>query len=235
MSKERILIVEDEASIVSVLRMYLSEAGYEVLEARDGISALETHAREKPDLVILDIMLPYLDGMEVCRRIRAWAQTPILMLTARAKENDRIAGLELGADDYLIKPFSPREMVSRVRAILRRAAGGPSAAEQHETLHFPGLDVNITSHVIEVDGKEVEFTAKEFDLLTTLAQSPDRVFNREVLLDKVWGYSFAGDTRTVDVHVGTVRKKIEKDPAHPRFLKTVRGVGYKFDPKGEEE
>jgi len=233
----RILVVEDEAHIVQLVRLYLTEAGYEVLEAGDGVTALELHARERPDLVVLDLMLPGLDGMEVCRRIRSWASTPILMLTARGMEADRIAGLDLGADDYLTKPFSPREMVSRVRAILRRTAGnlnssGATPYTEDELLRFPGLVINRASRRVEVDGRPVELTAKEFDLLVALAQAPDRVFSREALLTKVWDYAYTGDTRTVDVHIGTLRKKIEPDPAHPHFVKTVWGIGYRFDPRG---
>ncbi|HJT56678.1 MAG TPA: response regulator transcription factor, partial [Ktedonobacteraceae bacterium] len=212
---------------------------------------LELHAREHPDLVILDLMLPALDGMEVCRRIRAWANTPILMLTARQGEEDRIAGLELGADDYLVKPFSPREVVSRVKAILRRTShyapastvGSENAAGAHEKgktadsgeeLHFGGMRINVPARRVEVQGQDVPLTAKEFDLLVTLASSPDRVFTRESLLDQIWGYTYLGDGRTVDVHVGTLRKKIEGaaggEAAH--MIKTVWGVGYKFVPEG---
>lgn len=245
----KILIIEDEANIAQVLRLYLEQAGYSVLIASDGAAGLELHAREHPDLVILDLMLPALDGMEVCRRIRAWANTPILMLTARQSEEDRIAGLDLGADDYLLKPFSPREVVSRVKAILRRAggqsvahpegqplaaAGTQSAVLNSEELRFNGLVINIPARRVEVNGHKVTLTAKEFDLLVTLASAPDRVFTREVLLDRVWGYTYLGDGRTVDVHIGTLRKKIEGVADAPRFIKTVWSVGYKFAP-GEVE
>jgi two-component system response regulator ResD len=247
----KILIIEDENNIAQLIRLYLEQAGYTVLIAADGVAGLELHAREKPDLVILDLMLPALDGMEVCRRIRAWANTPILMLTARQGEEDRIAGLELGADDYLVKPFSPREMVSRVRAILRRTAlagahretggggsalaegGAPAASrpDEREELRFPGLVINIPARRVEVNGQRVALTVKEFDLLVVLASSPERVFTREVLLNKVWGYDYLGDGRTVDVHIGTLRKKIEAVPGAPRNIKTVWGVGYKFEPE----
>jgi two-component system, OmpR family, response regulator ResD len=259
---KKILVIEDEANIAQILRLYLEQANFTVVAASDGAAGLELHAREHPDLVILDLMLPALDGMEVCRRIRAWANTPILMLTARQSEEDRIAGLELGADDYLAKPFSPREVVSRVKAILRRSipantppletvteqagmlhAGasamtmpgnltGPESAygKEKEDLRFGGLHINIPGRRVEVNGRDVTLTAKEFDLLTTLASSPDRVFTRETLLDKIWGYTFLGDGRTVDVHVGTLRKKLEaageSGAASP--IKTVWGVGYKF-------
>lgn len=240
----KILIIEDEINIAQVLRLYLEQAGYTVLTAGDGVAGLELHAREHPDLIILDLMLPALDGMEVCRRIRAWANTPILMLTARQGEDDRIAGLDLGADDYLVKPFSPREVVSRVKAILRRTApvsltpgassgaqSGESAVENpHEHLRFDGLYINVPARRVEVQGQNIALTAKEFDLLMTLASSPDRVFTREALLNQIWGYSYLGDGRTVDVHVGTLRKKLEAPANGPHFIQTVWGVGYKFVP-----
>jgi two-component system, OmpR family, response regulator ResD len=235
----KILIIEDENTIAQVLRLYLEQAGYQVLTASDGVTGLELHAREHPDLLILDLMLPTLDGMEVCRRIRSWANTPILMLTARQGEEDRIAGLDMGADDYLVKPFSPREVVSRVKAILRRtsgavpagaseSAGGNEVENTHDILRFENLSINIPARRVEVGGQDVTLTAKEFDLLMTLASSPDRVFTREVLLDQVWGYSYLGDGRTVDVHVGTLRKKLEAASSEVRYIQTVWGVGYKF-------
>lgn len=243
-----ILIIEDEANIAQLLRLYLEQAGYRVITASDGVAGLELHAREHPDLVILDLMLPALDGMEVCRRIRAWANTPILMLTARQSEEDRIAGLELGADDYLAKPFSPREVVSRVKAILRRS--GQSAAnpdsessattvgtqnptdhDEHEILRFNSLVVNIPARRVEVNGQRITLTVKEFDLLVALASAPDRVFTRDSLLNQVWGFTYLGDGRTVDVHIGTLRKKIEAVPGAPHTIKTVWGVGYKFAPE----
>jgi len=239
----KILIIEDEANIVQLIRLYLEQAGFSVVTASDGVAGLELHAREHPDLVILDLMLPALDGMEVCRRIRAWASTPILMLTARQGEEDRIAGLELGADDYLIKPFSPREVVSRVKAILRRSTQSPAsltetkeqpetapgaAKARHEELRFEKLLINIPERRVEVNGQRVALTVKEFDLLVTLASAPERVFTRESLLNQVWGYSYLGDGRTVDVHIGTLRKKIEAIPGALHSIKTVWGVGYKF-------
>lgn len=242
MAGEVILVIEDEATIVRLLRLYLEQAGYRVLAASDGITGLELHARERPNLVILDLMLPGLDGLEVCRRIRAWANTPIVMLTARQSEDDRVQGLELGADDYITKPFSTRELVSRVRAVLRRSQGetsgepgravnganGAAASAPGSVLRFPGLVVTIPARRVEVDGKSVELTPKEFDLLALMAGSPDRVFTREVLLSQVWGYDYLGDGRTVDVHIGTLRKKIERDASNPRYIKTVWRVGYKF-------
>ena len=275
----KILIIEDEANIAQIIKLYLEQANFTTLIASDGAAGLEMHAREHPDLVILDLMLPALDGMEVCRRIRAWANTPILMLTARQSEEDRIAGLELGADDYLVKPFSPREVVSRVKAILRRVSApaqtssvegagsntfnaiengaytpavlssSPGAhmsapasfkvesadkgKKDAEELRYGKLHIAIPARRVEVDGHAVTLTAKEFDLLVTLASAPDRVFTREALLDKIWGYTFLGDGRTVDVHIGTLRKKLEAagEAAYSSPIKTVWGVGYKFAPE----
>ena len=237
----KILVIEDEANITQVIRLYLEQAEYTVLSASDGIAGLELHAREHPDLVILDLMLPALDGMEVCRRIRAWASTPILMLTARQGEEDRISGLEMGADDYLVKPFSPRELVSRVKAILRRSTvAAPTVSKeqtaeerQHknsEELRFGSLVITIPARKVVVEGQQVTLTVKEFDVLVTLASSPDRVFTREALLNQVWGYTYLGDGRTVDVHIGTLRKKLEAVKDAPHHIQTVWGVGYKFVP-----
>ncbi|GCE05377.1 response regulator transcription factor [Dictyobacter aurantiacus] len=240
---QKILVIEDEEGIIHLINLYLKDAGYDVLVARDGADGLALHAREHPDLIILDIMLPAIDGFEVCRRIRSWSKTPILMLTARGDEDDRIAGLELGADDYLVKPFSPRELVSRVRAILRRVSGSQEPAEVpapksstsaradgESTLHFPDLDIDLLARRVEVQGREVALTPTEFDLLALLAGSPDRVFTREVLMNKVWGYDYLGDGHTIDVHISSLRKKIEFDPQH-RYIKTVWRVGYRFEAK----
>ncbi|GAC1651282.1 MAG: response regulator transcription factor [Ktedonobacteraceae bacterium] len=236
-------MIEDEANITQVIRLYLEQAGYTVLSASDGIAGLELHAREHPDLIILDLMLPALDGMEVCRRIRAWARTPILMLTARQGEEDRISGLEIGADDYLVKPFSPRELVSRVKAILRRSASSSQntmkeheqaseeAEKKHgEELRFDSLVIIIPARRVTIEGQQITLTVKEFDLLVTLASAPDRVFTREALLNQVWGYTYLGDGRTVDVHIGTLRKKLEAVQDAPHYIQTVWGVGYKFVP-----
>ena len=238
----KILIIEDEANIVQLIRLYLEQANFTVISASDGVSGLELHAREHPDLVILDLMLPALDGMEVCRRIRAWASTPILMLTARSGEDDRIAGLELGADDYLVKPFSPREVVSRVKAILRRSSGEQTSAQANESKgakndevrRFDKLTIYLPERRVEANGQRVTLTAKEFDLLVMLTSAPERVFTREALLNQVWGYTYVGDGRTVDVHIGTLRKKIEAAKDAPHYIKTVWGVGYKFTPEEKE-
>ncbi len=238
----KILVIEDEANIIQVIRLYLEQADFTVLSASDGVAGLELHAREHPDMVILDLMLPALDGMEVCRRIRAWASTPILMLTARQGEEDRISGLEMGADDYLVKPFSPRELVSRVKAILRRSTTSQNGSKEQEQtpdeahkkngeeLHFDNLTITIPARRVTIAGQQITLTVKEFDLLVTLASAPDRVFTREALLNQVWGYTYLGDGRTVDVHIGTLRKKMEAVKDAPHYIQTVWGVGYKFVP-----
>ncbi len=241
---QKILVIEDEDGIIHLINLYLKDAGFTVVVAKDGADGLAMHAREQPDLVILDIMLPAIDGFEVCRRIRAWSSTPILMLTARGDEENRISGLELGADDYLVKPFSPRELVSRVRAILRRT-GKPAQAEASSAvvspvvttpaksdafLRFPGLTIDLLARRVEVNGYEIGLTPTEFDLLALLAKSPDRVFTREVLMNKVWGYDYLGDGHTIDVHISALRKKIETDPDQ-RYIKTVWRVGYRFEAK----
>jgi two-component system, OmpR family, response regulator ResD len=228
-----ILIIEDESNIVDLVRLYVEEAGFTLVAAGDGPSGLTTYEQIAPDLIILDLMLPGMDGHEVCKRIRARGHTPILMLTARRTEDDRVMGLDLGADDYLTKPFSPRELVSRVRAILRRTSLQATESEPAR-MEYPGLTIIPSARRVDVDGRAVELTAKEFDVLLTLARAPDQVMARETLLSKVWGFDYLGDSRTVDVHIGTLRKKIERDPAHPRFIKTVWTVGYKFDPSGAE-
>ncbi|GAC1391497.1 MAG: response regulator transcription factor [Ktedonobacteraceae bacterium] len=235
---QKILIIEDEDGIVHLLNLYLKNEGFAVVTAKDGADGLALHAREHPDLVILDIMLPAIDGFEVCKRIRVWSKTPILMLTARSSEDDRITGLDLGADDYLVKPFSPRELVSRVRAILRRS--GPSDAPaptgeqttpaKNEVLRFPGLTIDLPARRVEVNGIEIALTPTEFDLLALLAKSPDRVFTREILMNKVWGYDYLGDGHTIDVHMSALRKKIELE-AGQRYIKTIWRVGYRFEIK----
>jgi DNA-binding response OmpR family regulator len=233
---QKILIIEDEEGIIHLLNLYLKDAGYDVVVAKDGADGLALHARAHPDLVILDIMLPAIDGFEVCRRIRAWSKTPILMLTARGDEEDRIQGLDLGADDYLVKPFSPRELVSRVRAILRRVenqegAQTPGDTQQSATrsvLHFPDLTIDLPARRVEVNDAEVTLTPTEYDLLALLAQTPDRVYTREMLMNKIWGYDYFGDGHIIDVHISALRKKIEANSEY-RYIKTVWRVGYKFE------
>lgn len=226
--KGRVLIVEDEAKIVELLRLYLERDGYQVVGAADGPQALELAEKEKPDLVLLDLNLPGMDGLEVCRRLRARGPVPIIMLTARGEEVDRIVGLELGADDYVSKPFSPREVVARVRAVLRRSAPSPP----QERRHFGPLEMDLARHEVTVDGQPVALTATEFRLLETMSAEPGRVFTRSQLLDRVWGEVFEGYERTIDSHIKNLRRKIEPQPQSPRFVHTVFGVGYKFQDGG---
>jgi DNA-binding response OmpR family regulator len=224
-----ILVVDDERSIVEVVSLYLHRAGYQVLTAYDGRQALDLLIRQRPDLVILDLMLPNVDGLEITRRLRAEGNTPIIMLTARREETDRILGLELGADDYVVKPFSPQELVSRVRAVLRRVQNAP-ATPTATVIDHPTLRIDPVTRLATVEGREISLTAKEFDLLYLLASHPRQVFNRDQLLDRVWGETAYLDPSTVTVHVRRLREKLEQDPAQPRYIHTVWGVGYKFEP-----
>ena len=229
MSKERILVVEDEPSIKEILELYLERGGFQVSSVANGREALEALEASQPDLVVLDLMLPEVDGFEITRRIRSSGDTPIIMLTARRSEVDRIAGLEMGADDYVVKPFSPQEVVSRVRAVLRRSTG--SAEEKAEgALRFEGFSIDPGTRLVEVHGEEVQLTSTEFDLLLQLARHPKQVFSREQLLELVWGYSENIDASTLTVHVRRIREKIESDPSKPSHIITVWGVGYKFLP-----
>lgn len=222
---ETILIVDDEQHIIDLAKLYLEQEGYRTTSATDGKLALQKILHEKPNLVVLDLMLPELDGWEVCRRVRAESDVPIIMLTARSDDIDRIVGLELGADDYLTKPFNPRELVARVRAIMRRT-GRPAPASADTTITLDNLTIHPERRVVEVDGREIDLRMKEFDLLLTLATSPGMVFTREKLLDIVWGYDFAGETRTVDVHIAHLRHKLKGMKA---TIDTVWGVGYRLD------
>lgn len=234
MNNPTILVVDDEQSISEVVSLYLTRSGYEVQVVHDGKAALHALTQYKPDLVILDLMLPGLDGWEITRRLRAEGNTPIIILTARKEEADRILGLEMGADDYVVKPFSPQELVSRVRAVLRRAQGQPAPVSpppaQERALDFAALKIDPVTRLVTVNGTEISLTVKEFDLLYFLARHPRQVFNRDQLLDQVWGETAYIDPSTVTVHVRRVREKTEPDPAHPRHLHTVWGVGYKFEP-----
>ena len=224
--KQRILVVDDDPTISDVVTRYLQSDGYDVDVAFDGEEALE-HARAfYPDLVVLDLMLPKLDGLEVCRLLRSQGSVPIIMLTAKGDEMDRLVGLNLGADDYIAKPFSPRELVARVKAVLRRSASIPGIDE--DSLRIDGLYINPRTRQVSVGGHDVDLTAKEFDLLHFLAMHPRQVFSREQLLNDVWDYLYAGDTSTVTVHIRRLREKIESDPTRPRYILTVWGVGYKF-------
>ena len=261
----KILVVDDEAHIRELICLYLRQADFETIEADNGRTALELARSENPDLIILDLMLPERDGWEVCREVRARGDTPIIMLTARDAETEKLLGFALGADDYITKPFQPRELVARARAVLKRAglaeasssaamgavegsaaasatstasatsaaggeagAGAGSPQRLPQILDFGSFRLNRLSRELEVRGRTVNCPAKEFDLLWLLASHPDRAFNREELLERVWGYHYFGDLRTVDVHVRRVRQKIEAKPDEPRFLLTVWGIGYKF-------
>lgn len=229
MNGPTILVVDDERSISEVVSLYLTRAGYRVKLAHDGPTALKELAKQIPDLVVLDLMLPGVDGMEITRRLRAEGDTPIIMLTARREEADRILGLEMGADDYVVKPFSPQELVSRVRAVLRRAHSAPQEPTER-ALEFDDIRIDPVTRLVTVNNQEISLTAKEFDLLWFLANHPRQVFNRDQLLDRVWGETDYIDPSTVTVHVRRVREKIEPDSANPRHLHTVWGVGYKFEP-----
>jgi DNA-binding response OmpR family regulator len=228
--QRRILVVDDETSIREVLTRYLEREGYRVEVAADGQSALLAAATSPPDLIVLDLMLPGIDGLEVCRRLRSQSAVPIIMLTARDEEADKLIGFTTGADDYLTKPFSPAELVLRVKAVLRRAdAATAPALAPDDTLHVGELVISPAFRRVEVAGRAVELTAKEFDMLLLLARHPGQVFSRSQLLDHIWDYDYYGDSSTVTVHISRLREKLEPDPAHPRYIKTVWGVGYKFE------
>jgi DNA-binding response OmpR family regulator len=227
----RVLVVDDEANIREVLCQYLAAEGFLTTQAIDGDEALRQVVGNPPDMIILDLMLPGLDGVEVCRRIRASSAIPILMLTARGEELDKVSGFSVGADDYVTKPFSPREVVMRVQAMMRRAqATSVPAMVQNGTLHFGTLIIRPPLRVAERDGVALDLTSKEFDLLYFLASHPRQVFTRQQLLDHVWDIGYFGDISTVTVHIRRLREKIESEPSAPRHVKTVWGVGYKFDP-----
>jgi len=231
---QSILVVDDEPNIREIVGLYLERAGFQVRLAGDGPTALQALTASLPDLVILDVMLPGVDGLEITRRLRSEGATPIILLTARREEADRIEGLELGADDYVVKPFSPQELVSRVRAVLRRTQSPERssvlAERDQPLLAFDGLTIDAAARSVQVNGADVVLTAKEFDLLLFLASHPRQVYNREQLLAQVWGETQYIDASTVTVHVRRLREKLEKDPAAPRFVQTVWGVGYRFSP-----
>ena len=236
-SGQKILVVEDEPDIRKLVQYNLTQERFKVLEAEDGEQALKIVQRDRPHLLILDLMLPGLSGIEVCRILRDRTETaklPILMLTAKAGETDRVLGLEMGADDYLTKPFSPRELVARVRAILRRAEGR-AETETLPAYDRGGLKIDFTTYEVFARGKNVKLTLKEFELLRFLVHNPNRVLSRDQLLDRVWGGETFVTPRTVDVHIRRLRKAIEKDDSNPRWILTLRGVGYKFDEKALEQ
>jgi two-component system response regulator ResD len=228
-SETRVLVVEDEPSIAEVVSLYLRRAGYQVSVVDDGIKAIEALSKQLPDLVVLDLMLPKVDGLEITRWLRERGDTPIIMLTARREERDRIAGLEMGADDYVVKPFSPQELVSRVRAVLRRVHGSAMGTDERP-LVYGDLHIDPQTRLVRVGDEERSLTAKEFDLLWAMARHPRQVFSRDRLLDMVWGLTEYIDPSTVTVHVRRLREKVEADPGNPIHIQTVWGVGYKFEP-----
>lgn len=223
---EKILVVDDEESILELVAFNLAQSGFQPITTKDGLEGLAMARREKPDLIVLDVMLPGLDGLEICRVLRKETAVPILMLTARKTESDKVIGLDLGADDYLTKPFSPRELVSRIKAILRRSGNeiltSPTAIERGE------LVINSAKHEVFVRGEKIDLTFKEFELLKLLASHPGRVFTREFLLERLWDDGIYSDSRTIDVHIRHLREKVEANPGVPEYIVTVRGLGYKF-------
>ena len=228
MNVEKILVVDDDLNICELLRLYLTKEGYNVVIANDGVQAVSMFQDESPNLVLLDIMLPKLDGWQVCREIRKYSETPIIMLTAKGEVFDRVLGLELGADDYVVKPFDTKEIVARIKAVLRRSAS--SAAEEIKEVHYDKLSINLTNYELKVAGVQIDTPPKEMELIFHLAKNPNRVFTRDQLLDEVWGYDYYGDSRTVDVHVKRLREKLE-GASDKWELRTVWGVGYKFETK----
>ena len=223
---ELILVVDDETQIVKLARDYLERASFRVLNTGDGAAALAIARRDRPDLIVLDLTLPGMDGLDVCRTLRRESDVPIIMLTARVEETDRLIGLELGADDYISKPFSPRELVARVRTVLRRAQG---AVQQPGILRAADLEIHLDGHRLTRSGQLIELSRIEFNLLTILAQHPGLTFTRAQLLERIHGYAFEGYDRSIDAHVKNLRRKLEPDPSEPRYIITVFGVGYKFN------
>ena len=228
MSAEKILVVDDDLNICELLRLYLTKDGYNVVVANDGQSAVSMFQEENPALVLLDVMLPKLDGWQVCREIRKFSETPIIMLTAKGEVFDRVLGLELGADDYVVKPFDTKEIVARIKAVLRRSAA--TTVEEIKEVHYDKLSINLTNYQLKVAGVQIDTPPKEMELIFHLAKNPNRVFTRDQLLDEVWGYDYYGDSRTVDVHVKRLREKLEGFDDKWQ-LKTVWSVGYKFEVK----
>ena len=224
-----VLVIEDEAPIVEILKFNLGKSGYRVLAAYDGEEGYRLALSEKPDLILLDVMLPKMDGFEVCKKIREKQSTPIIMLTARDEEVDKVLGLELGADDYCTKPFSVRELMARVKANIRRTSADAPQSESSDLITFQNLSINPARYEVSKDDAVIDLTLREFELLKFLAQQPGKIFTRETLLEKVWGYEYFGDVRTVDVTVRRLREKVEDNPASPNFIMTKRGVGYYFN------
>lgn len=224
-----ILVIEDEAPIVEILKFNLTKSGYRVLTAMDGEEGYRLAISEKPDLILLDVMLPKMDGFEVCKKVREKQSTPIIMLTARDEEVDKVLGLELGADDYCTKPFSVRELMARVKANIRRTSVDAPSSDNGDLITFQNLTINPSRYEVSKDGTVIDLTLREFELLKFLAIQPGQIFTRETLLEKVWGYEYFGDVRTVDVTVRRLREKVEDNPASPNFIMTKRGVGYYFN------
>ena len=227
-SKPKILIVDDEENICELVRLYIEKEAFDAIIANDGQEAVAKFNKEKPDLILLDIMLPIKDGWQVCREIRAQSKVPIIMLTAKGETFDKVLGLELGADDYVVKPFEPKELIARIRAVLRRSADSVDEKADEDELSFDGLKINQSTYEVYIDDKKVEMPPKEFELLYFLAKNTNKVFTRDQLLDEIWGYEFFGDSRTVDVHIKRIREKLEGEN-RTWALKTVWGVGYKFE------
>ena len=238
MRSEIILVVEDEQNILNLITTYLKADGFVVHTARDGVAALRQARAVKPNLVVLDVMLPGMDGLEVCKQLQAELGVYVLMLTARAEEVDKIVGLSVGADEYMTKPFSPRELVARVKAILRRRSHGVALSGEIEPVReikLGGLTLNPDTRDVTLNGKVIDLTGREFELVFAMAEQPNRVFSRDQLLERVWGSNFAGIDRVVDVHIGLIRKKLEEDPADPKLIQTIRGVGYKLVVRRNQE
>ena len=227
MANEKILVVDDDKNICELLRLYLVKEGYAVTMVHDGNAALTEYERLHPDLILLDVMMPGMDGWEVCRKVREKNKTPIIMLTARGETYDKVLGLELGADDYVVKPFDTKEVIARVKAVLRRI-GNAAPTVEHKDVNYDKLSVNMTRYELKVDGKVIDTPPKELELLFHLASNPNRVYTRDQLLDEVWGFEYYGDSRTIDVHVKRLREKLE-GVSDKWSLKTVWGVGYKFE------
>ena len=227
-NKQKILIVDDEENICELVRLYIEKDGFDSVIANDGGEAVAKFNTEKPDLILLDIMLPVKDGWQVCREIRSQSNVPIIMLTAKGETFDKVLGLELGADDYVVKPFEPKELIARIRAVLRRSAAVVQDNTSDDELRFDGLRINQSTYEVYIDDKKVEMPPKEFELLYFLAKNTNKVFTRDQLLDEIWGYEFFGDSRTVDVHIKRIREKLDGDD-RAWALKTVWGVGYKFE------
>ena len=226
MANEKIMIVDDDSNICELLRLYLDKEKYSTVIFNDGLDAVNSFAEEKPDLILLDVMLPGFDGWQVCRKIRSVSNVPIIMLSAKGELFDKVLGLELGADDYIVKPFETKEVLARIKAVLRRAV--TAAVEHVKEVHFDKLSINLTNYELKVDGKQVDTPPKELELIFHLANNPNRVFTRDQLLDEVWGFDYYGDSRTVDVHVKRLREKLE-GVSEKWELKTVWSVGYKFE------